>query len=185
MIEPNDYDDCIATPTLAIMGQFDQRMNTPEALALMMGTVAQESDMGRYLKQKGDGPAIGAPQVEPATHQSLWGHYLSRPSKRKLALLIADLAPGWTVKWDDTGDGSRSVHSVHNDALHEPRYCFAIARLKYWPKTRPIPALDDHVGRADYWDVFYNANGKPQIGEFLHSWDTWLKRWRGYAPTQL
>lgn len=39
---------------------------------LLLGTTAQESHMGTYIKQVGKGPALGIYQMEPATHKDIW-----------------------------------------------------------------------------------------------------------------
>ena len=38
---------------------------SPEVVELLMGTCAQESTMGKYRKQLGNGPALGIFQMEP------------------------------------------------------------------------------------------------------------------------
>ena len=44
---------------------------------LLLGTAAQESLLGTYLKQNGNGPALGIYQMEPNTHKDIWIHYLN------------------------------------------------------------------------------------------------------------
>lgn len=51
-----------------------------EAVDLLMLTAAQESEMGRYLYQLGNGPARGIFQMEPATHRCLYENYLKNKS---------------------------------------------------------------------------------------------------------
>lgn len=69
-ILPAHLRDLIIRPTLVEMGHY-----SPAAEALLLGTAAHESHGGRYLSQI-RGPARGIYQMEPATHDDLWRHYL-------------------------------------------------------------------------------------------------------------
>ena len=40
-----------------------------------MGTITQES-RATYVKQLGNGPALGLAQMEPATHDDIWINFL-------------------------------------------------------------------------------------------------------------
>ena len=46
-----------------------------EAVYLLLGTCAVESNFGTYLKQK-NGPALGVFQIEPSTLIDIWENYL-------------------------------------------------------------------------------------------------------------
>lgn len=51
---------------------------------LLLGTMAVESDFGRYVKQIGGGPALGVFQCEPATRRDIDEHYLKyKPELRQ------------------------------------------------------------------------------------------------------
>ncbi|HQO65941.1 MAG TPA: two-component regulator propeller domain-containing protein, partial [Spirochaetales bacterium] len=76
--------DLIIRPTLVDMGHY-----SPEAEALLLGIAAQEARGGRYLAQL-RGPARGIYQMEPATHDDLWRHFL--PSRRPLKALLLSWA---------------------------------------------------------------------------------------------
>jgi len=64
MIQADQLHECIVRPALLSLGR---SYSQPAARALIMGTIAQESLCGRYIKQRG-GPALGIVQMEPETH---------------------------------------------------------------------------------------------------------------------
>ena len=56
---------------------------------LVLGTAIVESGL-TYLKQHGDGPALGLWQVEPATHDDLYTNFLNfRPELGSKLLVLA------------------------------------------------------------------------------------------------
>lgn len=59
MIDPQQMKELIIIPVLQAMGKF-----SPAAVNLMLGTMAQESSCGKYLKQLDDGVALGVFQME-------------------------------------------------------------------------------------------------------------------------
>jgi len=171
MMNPKTLERCFVRVALDAMAQFDFRINTNKAVALVMGTAAQESKLGLYLTQI-KGPAISPFQVEPNTHRSLWTHYLNRKSKRKLAEIIAGLAPAGSVV---VVDGN---FVVSDWALFDLRYSAAMCRLKYWPKSEPIPEATDLHGLGEYWNVHYNANPvHGTVKQFVASWRECMPDW--------
>ncbi len=58
-------------PALNKMGMWSE-----VAGELVLGTAIVESNL-TYLKQHGEGPALGLWQVEPATHEDLYANYLN------------------------------------------------------------------------------------------------------------
>jgi len=148
-IKPDHLRTHVIEPTLSLLGAFDERMNTPASVELLMGTAAQESDLGYYLVQT-KGPALGIYQIEPATHDSIWKYYINRKGKEKLREIIYGIC-GCTEQPD-------RYALITNLA-----YATAVARLKYWPIAAAIP--EDMWGQAEYWDKWFNAN--PLIGTTL------------------
>ena len=61
----------IVRPAIEKIGLWSQ-----EAEDLLIGTAAQESHLGTYLRQLGDGPALGIFQMEPATHNDIHENFL-------------------------------------------------------------------------------------------------------------
>src|SRR5258706_9966058 len=65
--------DIIIKPALIAIG-----LNSEAAINLLLGTAAQESNMGTYVKQT-TGPALGLFQCEPLTYDDIWDR-LVQPS---------------------------------------------------------------------------------------------------------
>ena len=104
--------------------------NSPAAVNLLLGTAAQESFFGRYLRQV-RGPALGVFQMEPATFEWLKEKY-------------ADRFP-WIAK---------------HFAFHlewDLRLAIVFARLRYWVVPQPLPDADDLDGLAAYWKANFNS----------------------------
>ena len=68
-------------------------LHSQAAEDLVMGTIAQESRMGTYIRQLGNGPALGISQMEPATHNDIWNNFLAY--KEPLSTLL------WTLSLDN------------------------------------------------------------------------------------
>ena len=74
MIDRHQLDRDIIEPVLSRL-----HAASPAARALLLGTAAQESAMGRYIRQLRGGPALGIFQMEPATHDDIWTIARTRP----------------------------------------------------------------------------------------------------------
>jgi len=136
MIDPYHLQHYIIEPTLNILALPSQK----EAIYLLLGTAAVESDMGYSLHQN-KGPALGIYQIEPITHKCIWDNFLLyRPllKEKVLRLLIPSL----------TGE---------DNLIGNLYYATAIARMKYFRSSRKLPAYDDIVGQAKMWRYDYNS----------------------------
>jgi len=127
VIDPKQFRDLVIRPTLIEVG-----MHSTAAENLLLGTAIKESGL-RFLRQHGNGPALGVYQIEPATHADIWTNYLkfrpeSRIQRRPDSSLITDLA-----------------------------YSTVIARLVYWRRPEPMPDADDVEGLGAYWKQHYNT----------------------------
>lgn len=120
-----------------------------EAMWLLLGTAAQESGLGRYVRQLGGGPALGIFQMEPGTFEDIVRHVLGRRLElRRRLMKVAGV------------DGLRSGDLEFNLAL-----AIGMARLHYWRVAEPIPG--DLPGWARYWKRYYNTPaGKGTVEEF-------------------
>lgn len=115
---------------------------TLDAVDLLMGTAAQESQLGRYLYQI-KGPAKGAFQIEPNTDRSRWAHYLAyRPQLRQII-------------FDISGVSGPNPLALESDLAYQIIMC----RLGYRPIPKPLPAAGDVVAQADYWKRYHNTKG--------------------------
>ena len=80
MINRIQLEKYIIIPTLKELGMLSEN-----AILLLIITMAIESDLGTFIKQKYDGPALGPYQMEPATYYDNWENNLRfRPEIRKM-----------------------------------------------------------------------------------------------------
>ena len=126
-------------------------MDSPSAQNLLLGTMAQESLMGRYIVQV-KGPALGVYQMEPATHDDIWKNYLAfRPELAEKVKQL--LIPGIPVV---------------QQLVFNLWYATAMARIHYWRIPYPLPDADDIEALGEYWDTHYNRNPlKGTVSEFV------------------
>lgn len=125
---------------------------SPEAEELLMGTAAQESRLGTYIKQVGDGPALGIFQMEPATHNDIWDNFLAYREQ-----MISRLR--------------KYISGIPEDMITDMRHAVIMARLQYYRRPEPLPAASDLHGLADYWKQHYNTpQGAGTPEEFVHNY---------------
>jgi len=116
---------------------------SPSAVELLMGTAAQESGFGRYLRQK-SGPALGAFQIEPATFEWLREKY----GKSR-------------VFWN----------TCHEELEWDLQLSILVARLRYFVVKEPLPQLGDVLGYAQYWKRHFNTQaGKGTVSGFVKNY---------------
>lgn len=123
-----------------VLAAFGTPFNSGSAAVLLLGTAIHESAGGEYLAQTGGGPALGAWQMEPFTHDDCWQNFLQyRPA-------LAASVRQFQVQ------GAGSAQMAWNLA-----YACAMARVKYIRAQPPLPAADDFAGMAAYYKQFYNS----------------------------
>jgi hypothetical protein len=148
-VSPKHLLSYVIEPVLKDLGLY-----SPEAAQLLLATAAQESSLGEYLVQLGEGPALGIFQMEPNTHDDIYDNYLFyRPELRDSveAFLFGGQPPEFNL--------------VSNLA-----YMTAMARIHYLRVPEALPALGDIAGMARYWKKFYNTSeGKGTEEEFKHN----------------
>lgn len=113
-------------------------LNAPEAIVLLMGTWACESNGGQYLKQAGGGPALGAWQMEKFT--------------------FCDVINRCGVVHNQTLSNTINKTIDNNDfGLIQFDYKLAcqVARLKYYLCPGVIPT--DFMEIAAYYKKYYNT----------------------------
>jgi hypothetical protein len=127
-----------------VLIDFDPELSSPAAINLLLGTAAQESRFGRYLRQL-KGPAVGAFQMEPATFDWLrltFGFKYIELKKRKAE----------EMEWD-------------------LRLATIMARLRYRADKAPLPDSDDVPGLSAYYKRVYNTPlGKATVDEFTENY---------------
>ncbi|MGI9250700.1 MAG: hypothetical protein ACR2PR_05845, partial [Pseudohongiellaceae bacterium] len=132
------------------------------AVDLLLGTAAQESLLGTYVRQVGGGPALGIYQMEPATHDDIWQNFI-------------EYQPGVQASLDEALDGAMAYRGGPSAErlVYDLRYATIMARLHYYRRPEPLP--DDLVGLAQYWKTHYNTElGAGTVSEYVHNARTLL-----------
>jgi hypothetical protein len=140
----------VIVPTLVQIGLYSDA-----AVNLLLGTCAQESQMGTYLKQI-NGPALGIYQIEPATHKDVWENYLryKKELSEKVLMLGAQ------------HDASLMINLA---------YTTAIARIIYLRAPEKLPAENDISELANYWKKYYNTLlGKGSTTDFITNYKRYI-----------
>lgn len=143
--------ELIVRPVLQQIGWWTQAAEN-----LLMGTAAQESQMGTYIHQI-NGPALGIYQIEPATHQDIWTNYLS-------------YKVGLSIKVAQYGKSKDDNQLIWNLA-----YSTAIARLIYARDNDELPDADDIQGLARYYKLNYNTHrGDATVQQFIDNYHRYV-----------
>lgn len=131
------------------------------AMALMLGTAAQESAMGTYLKQTNtDTGGWGIYQMQPATFQYVWDRYVggSVIVKSKVQLYL-----GYTNR------------PAYQRLATDLSLATIMARLYYYSFATELPLVADLNGLANYWKLYWNTKlgaGTPQ--EFIANYNKYV-----------
>jgi len=126
-----------------------------DAVNLLMGTAAQESHLGTYLRQLKSGPALGIFQMEPNTYWDICLNYLEYKPElyAKLKKVCGKLDPD---------------HLVWNLKL-----AICMTRIHYLRVPKPLPT--DLSGYANYWKDHYNTYlGAGTTEEFIHNYKKYV-----------
>ena len=149
-MDPKQFERFVISLALSLLG-----MDSPAARALLLGTAAQESHLGRYLRQVGGGPAMGVFQMEPATYHDIWRNFIDNHPDIKQRL-----AARWPME--------PAPEEMMTDLLLAAVMC----RLHYRRVNAPLPQADDLAGLARYWKLHYNTPlGGGSTEEFVRNWN--------------
>lgn len=154
LIDCTQLKEIIIVPTITALG-----MNSPSAVNLLLGTAAQESHLGRYLKQI-NGSALGLYQIEPRTFHWVWTSRIdtSYAMKARIRLML-----GY--------EGKPDVMRLASDLMLST----AICRLYYATFEEPLPDADDVEGLADYWKKHWNTVlGKGTTKQFIENYKRYI-----------
>jgi hypothetical protein len=136
---------------------------TTAAENLLLGTMAQESKFGTYVKQLGGGPALGIYQCEPATHDDLWKNFIMHRPRLNNMLLQLSLSR------------TMLIPNVE-DLIYSLKYATAVARVHYWRVREGLPAHDDVKGLGGYWKAYYNTYlGRGTVTEFVDNYARYVR----------
>lgn len=136
----------------------DLGLHSLSAVNLLLGTAAQESHFGTYLRQI-NGPALGVFQMEPATESDIWGNFLRYHTDLRRQVVQNTL-----------------IYCPSPDALvWNLAYSIAMARIKYYRSPDPLPSPDDIEGLAAYWKKIYNTpQGRGTEDEFVENYKRYV-----------
>jgi hypothetical protein len=145
--------DCSQLKNEIIIPALDAiHLNSDEAVNLLLGTAAQESGFGTYVKQK-CGVALGIFQMEPATYKDTYT-WFDKTSFRYLG-------------YSEWPSADRMVSDMSLAAI--------MCRLKYYRMADPLPKYTDVDGMASYWKKFYNTPlGGGQISQFIANYQRYV-----------
>jgi len=121
-----------------------------DACELLMLTAAQESHLGHYIKQVGNGPAKGIFQMEPSTEKDIWKNFLKyKPDlKKRVAGLMGE------ADWESLQLTGNLLYQI------------AMARLHYYRRPEALPSRSNVDAMAQYWKRHYNTHlGKGTVLE--------------------
>ncbi len=145
--------DEIITPTLKHLDMYSE-----SAVNLLLGTAAQESHLGYFLKQI-KGPALGIYQIEPATLHDIYSNWLTY--RKEISEKLSELG---VIKL-----------SAESNLIGNLYYATAMARIHYYRVPESLPAADDIEGLASYWKRFYNSHlGRGTEEEFIHNYKKYV-----------
>ena len=130
----------------------DLDLYSESAENLLMGTAAQESGFGEYIRQIGGGPALGIFQMDPETFKDIVKNYLKyKPELAKLVMSVSGV------------NALRYEYLEYNLALS-----IAMCRVHYLRVPEPMPG--NLTGWAKYWKEYYNTRlGKGTEEEFIRN----------------
>ncbi len=127
-----------------------------DACELLMLTAAQESHLGHYLKQVGEGPAKGIFQCEVATEKDIHTNFLRfKPElKKRVAALV--------------GEADYNNLQLRGNLLYQ----IAMARLHYYRRPEALPSRQNVAAMAGYWKKHYNTHlGKGTVEEAVSNYE--------------
>lgn len=143
----------IIRPALKTIGYWSQNAEN-----LVAGTAAQESRL-EYVRQLGNGPALGLWQCEPKTHADIWSNFLRY--RKHLAVKV----------WAAAGvDEQFPFCPPHDWLIFNLRYAAAICRVHYLRAPGGMPR--SVAGMGALWKSAYNTKrGKGEAEEFVKNYE--------------
>lgn len=152
MLDRTQFRELVIRPTLEALD-----LGGDAAEELLLGTALQESRL-TYLKQLGGGPALGVYQMEPLTHEDIWGNYL------KYRDALQDGVFGVS--------GMPKIIPEPEALIGNLTYATAMARVHYLRVPEILPMVGDLQGQARYWKQHYNTPlGAGTAEEYIENWE--------------
>ena len=128
-----------------------------DAVNLMMGTAAQESRLGEFIRQLFGGPALGIFQMEPNTFRDICKNYL---------VYKKDL-------WDKIINICNSPFVSPDMLVWNLKLAICMTRVHYLRVPEKLP--NSIEGYANYYKKYYNTYlGKATTEEFIHNYKKYV-----------
>jgi hypothetical protein len=125
------------------------------AVELLMLTAAQETHLGKYLKQI-KGPALGVFQMEPNTYNDIWMNYICY--RQNILDAMNDLYAASDIDWRMRMRGDLIYQTI-------------MSRIFYLRLPAALPRKDEPMSLAHYWKKYYNTKyGKGTPEEAYHNY---------------
>ena len=152
----DDLRELVIRPTLLLLDEW-----SPTAENLLLGTAAQESQLGFRL-QHDEGSGLGCYRISARTHIQVWDEYLV--TDPELASRLRGLA-----------SQQQFLRSPHNELITNLGYATGIAWMVY--KRHKLMTHDDASVRdlAEYWLDYYSIRDE-QGAQKIHNRKTQLDR---------
>lgn len=165
-MDPTQLKEQIIIPAITDLEEVIPGCASSAAVNLLLGTVAQESAMGEYLIQKGEGieleKAISIYQMERPTHDDIWNHYLRYKTEIQSFMLK-------TLTVSDAGEPKSQ------QLMWDMRYATLMARIHYWRVSEALPHQNDIASLGRYWKKYYNTKkGHGTIAQFVKNYNIFI-----------
>jgi len=151
-IDPHHFLAHVIRPTLARI-----ELGGKAAETLLLGTALVESNL-TYLKQIGDGPALGVFLMKPSTYFDIYEHVLGYKSRTLLKARVQTLC---------------ATPPPHVDQLKwNMAYAAAMCRVQYWRWPAALPPATSAPGLAAYHKKFYNTTeGETNVAHSVEKFE--------------
>lgn len=136
---------------------------SPSAVNLLLGTAAQETQLGHYIVQQGIGfkGGISIYQIEKLAYNQIWDKQINTniALKSRMKLLL-----GY--------DSRPPAERMASDLLLATVMC----RLYYYAVPKELPAFDDVPAMATFYKKYFNTLlGKATEQEFIDNYKRYVR----------
>lgn len=133
-----------------VLNDVDPRLVNDAAILLVLGTAAQESHFGTFIRQLGGGPALGFTQIEKPTFEWL---------KQTYCRLYPEI-----------------INIEFEQLEYDLWAAIIFTRLRYRVVRAALPKAENIKEIAAYWKKYYNTYlGAGTIEEFLKNYSKYIK----------
>jgi len=155
MIDYNQFKNLVLIPALQSINLYSE-----DAVALLLATMAQESDFGEYIGQEG-GPAMGVFQMEPFVYNDIVINFLSSHETLKQLILKAC---------------STDTFPLPDRIIYDLRLATIMARVFYERCPGALPDSKDIQGQWNYYKEYWNTrDGAATEEEFMANHAKYIK----------